>query len=164
MPECDTPSELKGLWWGVIEKGQCLEGNRQYFGDYRNTSYSETVRVLTDYGYENQNVHFENKSYNDPDIGEQDYECKNEYEDYENTSYEKALLLEPLYVQGNMYGYFDSNQNHLPVYAVPFIFGTPGNFILLIIIICNKDMRTLPNMYILNLSISDIIYLMVFFF
>ena len=22
-PECDTPSEVKGLWWGVLEKGQC---------------------------------------------------------------------------------------------------------------------------------------------
>jgi hypothetical protein len=50
-----------------------------------------------------------------------------------------------------------------PVYAVPFTFGTTGNVILLIIIICNKDMRTVPNMYILNLAISDIIYLMVQF-
>jgi len=50
-------------------------------------------------------------------------------------------------------------QYQLPVYAVPFIFGTTANVILLIIIICNKDMRTVPNMYILNLVISDIIYL-----
>jgi Leucine-rich repeat (LRR) protein len=26
-PECDTPSELKGMWWGVLEKKVCLEGN-----------------------------------------------------------------------------------------------------------------------------------------
>jgi hypothetical protein len=39
------------------------------------------------------------------------------------------------------------------------IFGTIGNVILLIIIICNKDMRTVPNMYILNLAISDLIFL-----
>jgi len=45
------------------------------------------------------------------------------------------------------------------VYVVPFIFGIAGNVILLIIIICNKDMRTVPNMYILNLAISDIISL-----
>jgi len=49
------------------------------------------------------------------------------------------------------------------VYAVPFMFGTTGNVILLIIIICNKDMRTVLNMYILNLVISDIIYLTVLF-
>jgi Leucine-rich repeat (LRR) protein len=54
-------------------------------------------------------------------------------------------------------------QYELPVYAVPFIFGTTGNVILLIIITCNKDMRTVPNMYILNLAISDMIYLMVLF-
>jgi len=51
----------------------------------------------------------------------------------------------------------------IPIYAVPFSIGTTGNLILLIIIIRNKDMRTLPNIYILNLAISDIIYLTVFF-
>jgi hypothetical protein len=50
-----------------------------------------------------------------------------------------------------------------PVYAFPFILGTTGNVILLIIIICNKDMRTVPNMNILNFAISDIIYLTVLF-
>jgi len=39
------------------------------------------------------------------------------------------------------------------------IFGSTGNMNILIIITCNKDMRTLPNMYILNLAISDMIYL-----
>jgi len=103
------------MWWGVLEKGQCLDGNITYFGDYRNASYSET------------------------DIGEQE----NEYD----------------------YKYADKifKQNHLPLYAVPFIFGTTGNVILLIIIICNKDMRTVHNMYILNLAISDIIYVTVIF-
>ena len=47
----------------------------------------------------------------------------------------------------------------LPIYAVLFIFGTTGNVILNIIITCNKDMRSVPNMYILNLAISDNIYL-----
>jgi Leucine-rich repeat (LRR) protein len=50
-----------------------------------------------------------------------------------------------------------------PLYVVPFIFGTTGNVILLIIITCNKDMRTVPNMYILNLVISDMLYLTVQF-
>ncbi len=31
------------------------------------------------------------------------------------------------------------------------------------VIICNKDMQTVPNMYIINLATSDIIYLTVFF-
>jgi len=52
----------------------------------------------------------------------------------------------------------------LPVFAVPLIFGITSNVIILIIIICNKDMRTVPNMYIINLAISDIIYLTVIFF
>jgi hypothetical protein len=44
-----------------------------------------------------------------------------------------------------------------------FIFGTTGNAVIIIIIICNNDMRNVPNMYILNLAISDIIYLTVLF-
>jgi hypothetical protein len=38
-PEYDTPIELKGMCWSVLQKGQCLEGNINYFGDYRSTSY-----------------------------------------------------------------------------------------------------------------------------
>jgi len=65
--------------------------------------------------------------------------------------------------------YYDINNSVLItdykvlLFAVPFVFGITSNFIILIIIICNKDMRTLPNMYILNLAISDIIYLTVLF-
>jgi hypothetical protein len=105
-PKCETPKEVKEMWWGVLENGQCLDGNIQFYGDYNNTRYNYT----------------EIKSHYDPDF-------LNHYE--------------------------------LPVYAVLFIFGTTGNVIILIIIICNKDMRTLPNMYIVNLAISDIIYLTV---
>jgi hypothetical protein len=47
----------------------------------------------------------------------------------------------------------------LPLSAILFIFGTTGNVIIIIIITCNKEMRTVPNMYILNLAINDIIYL-----
>jgi hypothetical protein len=111
-PKCDTPSEVKGMWWGVLEKGQCLDGNIQYYGDYNSTSYSNT------------------------DIG---HKYNNEY-DFE---------------------FF--KQYQVPLYAFPFIFGTISNIILLIIIICNKDMRTVPNMYILNLAIVDLIYLTVIF-
>jgi hypothetical protein len=54
-------------------------------------------------------------------------------------------------------------QYQVPIYAFLFIFGTTGNIILLLIIIFNKDMRTVPNMYILNLAVSDIIHLTVLF-
>jgi hypothetical protein len=104
--ECDTPSEVKGMWWGVLEKGQCLEGNIQYFGDYNNTSHNYT----------------------------------------EQEKYVDIL-----------------KHYQVPLYAFPCIFGTISNVILLIIIIRNNDMRTVPNMYILNLAISDIIYLTVLF-
>jgi len=111
-PECDTPSEVKGLWWGVLEQGQCLEGNIEYCGDYNSTNYSYTDT-------------------------EQKYFYKYDAEFF--------------------------NEYQVPAYAVPFIFGTISNVILLIIIIGNKDMRTVPNMYIFNLAVSNIIYLMVFF-
>jgi hypothetical protein len=106
---CDTPSEVEGMWWGVLEYGQCLEGNIQYHGDHNKPTYNYTEN---------------------------------------NDEYNSGFL--KLY--------------EVPIYAVPFIFGTTGNVILLIIITSNKDMRTLPNMYILNLVISDIIYLTVLFF
>jgi Leucine-rich repeat (LRR) protein len=111
-PKCDTPSEVHGIWWGVLEKGQCLEGNISYLGDYKNTSYSYTPKEETDL--------------------------------YKN----RLNFLREI---------------QTPVYAFPFIFGILGNVIIIITIICNKDMRTIPNMYILNLAISDMIYLMVHF-
>jgi len=112
VPKCDTPIEVEGMWWGVSEKGQCLEGNIEYSGDYNSTSYNETDIIVEDY-----------------------YQRDDEF----------------------------LKQYQVPVYAVPFVFGTTANVILLIIIICNKDMRTVPNMFILNLAISDIIYLTVLF-
>ena len=110
-PHCYTPTEVKGMCWGVVENVQCLEGNIQYYGDYRNKSCNYSVTR----------------------------ENKNKYD---------ARFL---------------NQFQLPVYVLPFIFGSTGNIFLLIIIICNKNMRTVPNLYILNLAISDIIYLTILF-
>jgi hypothetical protein len=55
-------------------------------------------------------------------------------------------------------------QYAFPVTAVLFLFGITLNFILIIIITHNKDMRSVPNMYILNLAVSDIIILTVYFF
>ena len=113
-PECMKPREVQFMWWGVLEKGQCLEGkNISYLGDYKNTSYSPMP-------VEQNNLH------------------------------EDRL---------NFLTHIEA-----PVYAFPFTFGATGNVILLIIIIRNKDMRTIPNMYILNLAISDMIYLMAHFF
>ena len=117
VPQCDTPTEVKGMWWGVLEKGQCLEGNIQYYGDYNSRSCNDT------------DIYTDNKDY------EYDY-------DYEVMFFKHY---------------------NVRIYVFPFIFGTISNVILLIIIICNKDMRTLPNMYIINLAISDIIYLTLLF-
>jgi hypothetical protein len=113
-PECDTPSEVKGMWWGVLKNGQCIDGNIEYYGDYRNTSYSYTPM--------------------------EDRKTDTESQEQEYT-----------------HGF--AKQYKLPITAILFIFGTSGNLILIIIISCNKDMRTVPNMYILNLAVSDIIYL-----
>jgi hypothetical protein len=124
VPECDSPSEVEGLWWGVLEKGQCLQGNIQYYGDYNNTSYI--------------------------------------YTQIEDTNMD-TLTKADLNIKSVMWENFISFlQNYsLPISAVLFIFGTTGNVILIVIITWNNDMRTVPNMYILNLAISDIIYLMV---
>jgi len=111
-PKCDTPSEVQGLWWGVLEKGQCLDGNIQYYGDYKNISY-----IYTDIDQKNAE--------------EYDVEFLRKYQ--------------------------------IPLFVFPFIFGTTSNVILLMIIISNKEMRTVPNMYILNLAISDMIYLTILF-
>jgi hypothetical protein len=108
--ECDTPSGVNGVWWGVLEEGECLQGNMRYFGDFKNISHNDT-----------------------------DTEGSNEYDSEFIRHHEVA------------------------VYAVPLVFGTIGNVILIIIITCNKDMRTTPNMYILNLATSDITYLTVLF-
>jgi hypothetical protein len=123
-PECDTPSEVNGIWWGVLEKGQCLQDNINYYGDYKNTSHSYTPIQETNMVKGGQ-----------MDIG---------------TAFGKNVSR-------------SLKQYELPVSAVFFIFGTTGNIILIIIITCNKDMRTVPNMYILNLAISDIFYLTVLF-
>jgi Leucine-rich repeat (LRR) protein len=39
MPECDTPSEVQGMWWGVLEKAECLQVDIYYYGVYKKTSY-----------------------------------------------------------------------------------------------------------------------------
>jgi hypothetical protein len=124
VPKCDTPRKVRGIWWGVLEKGQCLQGNVQYYGDYKNTSYSFTPIKDMD--------------------TDQTGKMKTEIE--QRAKFSSSL-----------------NQYKLLVSAIFFIFGTTGNIIIIMIITCNKDMRTVPNMYILNLSISDIIYLTVLF-
>jgi len=121
VPECDTPNDVKGMGWGVLEKGQCLDGDIQYCGDYNNTSYSSSFPIT------------------DPDTDPKLY------------SKEHGFVSHFL------------KQYLLAIYAVPFLFGTTGNVILLITIILNKDMRTVPNKIIVNLAISDIIYLTILF-
>jgi hypothetical protein len=86
------------------------------------------------------------------------------YSKYNLSRYSQGAAEDP-YLDTVSFDYLDIflQRYEAPLYAVPFTFGTTGNVILLIIITCNKDMRTVPNMYILNLAISDIIYLMLQF-
>jgi hypothetical protein len=39
--ECGTPSEVEGRRWGVLEKGQLLEGNIQHYVHCNNTNYTD---------------------------------------------------------------------------------------------------------------------------
>jgi len=119
---CYTPSDVEGIWWGVLEKGQCLQGNIHYYGDYKNTRYSYT-------------------QFEDPDMDT-----------------DKKTDLNIRFVKWKKFRSYLDHYN-LPICAVLFIFGTTGNVIIIIIITCNRDMRTVPNMYILNLVVSDIIHL-----
>ena len=129
-PECDTPSEVKGIWWGVLEKVQCLQDNIYYYGDYKNKRYIYT--------------HIEDFDRDPKKDGDTITD--------KNTETKQG---------GNISRFF--NQYRLPTAAAFFLFGTTCNIILIITITCNKDMRTLPNMYILNVAASDIIYLTVLF-
>ena len=72
----------------------------------------------------------------------EEYKQKHKYPDDENKQRYEAIkhILEPLTL-------------------FLLIFGTTGNVIIIVIVICNKDMRTVHNMYTLNLAISDMIYL-----
>jgi len=104
-PKCDTPKEMKGIWWGLLEKGQCLQDNIHYYGDYNNTRYSYTQ------------------------IGDTDTDTMTEL-NTEMLMWIKVALFFHHY--------------KLPISAFLFIFGTTSNVILIIIIItCNKDTRTL---------------------
>jgi hypothetical protein len=126
VPLCDTPSEVKGLSWRVLETGDCFQGNMHYCGDYKNTRYGYTPN-----------------------------------QDMENDT-KLNFFTDPLVRLGeNISRHY--KRYPISVHVFPLIFGTTGNVIIIIIIICNKDMRTVPNMYILNLAISDIIYLAALF-
>jgi len=127
------------MWWGVLEKGQCLQGVIHYYGDYKNIRYRYTHIKVTD-----KNTDTETDTDTDADSDA----------DTGRKQFNEMLIKFDRYL---------SNYK-LPICAVFFIFGTTGNVIIIIIITCNKDMRTVPNMYILNLAISDIIYLTVLFF
>ena len=111
VPECDTQGEVMGIWWGLLDKGRCFQGNIQYYEDYNNTC----------------------NGYNNITVPNNDKDTEPNRETNKQDFFPRFLT-----------------QYKIPIYAVLFIFGTTGNVILLNIIICNKDMRTLTNMYILN--------------
>jgi Leucine-rich repeat (LRR) protein len=76
--------------------------------------------------------------------------------DYEHKRYRRA---ENEYERANEKSTYYEQQIIVQVYAVLFIFGISSNTILLIIIMCNKNMCTNTNMYIFNLAIADLIIL-----
>lgn len=45
----------------------------------------------------------------------------------------------------------------LPLYALIFIFAVAGNMLMIIILIQNKMMRTVTNVFLLNLAVSDLL-------
>ena len=47
-PECDTLSKVQGMWWGLLEEGQCLQDSKCYYGEYKNPNYSYTLIEDTD--------------------------------------------------------------------------------------------------------------------
>ncbi|XP_069696521.1 uncharacterized protein [Periplaneta americana] len=47
------------------------------------------------------------------------------------------------------------------IYILLLIFGAIGNVVILVVIICNSEMHTIPNVYIMNLAISDLLLLTV---
>jgi hypothetical protein len=107
-PECDSPSEVEGMWWGVLQHSQCLHDNISFHGHYKSVRYKYT-------------------------------DADDKFKKYGRFK---------TYVQAS-------------VYAVLFTFGATGNVIILIIIVRKKDMHTVPNIYILNLVISDLISLII---
>jgi hypothetical protein len=115
---------VKGIWWGELGKGQCIQGSIYYYGDYKNTRYIYKT------------------------IEEMDMHIKADNDTGTKQGENVSTSLKPY---------------QLPVSTILFIFGTTGNAILIIIIISNKDMRTVNNLYLLSLAISDIIYLTAIF-
>jgi hypothetical protein len=107
-PECDSPSEVEGMWWGVLQHSQCLHDNISFHGDNGSEYY--------------------------------------EYADGDD-------------IYESIYWFIKYVQS--PVYAILFTFGATVNVIILIIIVCNKEMHTVPNIYILNLAISDLIFVII---
>lgn len=67
------------------------------------------------------------------------------------------------YTETEQFSHF-LNQYGLQTSAVLFIFVETSNVILIIIITCNMDIRKVPSMHVLNVAISDMINLTLFFF
>jgi Leucine-rich repeat (LRR) protein len=134
QPECDSPSEVEGMWWGVLQYSQCLHDNISFHGDYNSAHYEYTdgdlVRIVHEYMDRDHTLLLP------------EYTGVNKYDMPAFIKYLRFLA----YVQTS-------------VFAVLLTFGAAGNVIILIIIVCNKEMHTVPNIYILNLAISDFISL-----
>jgi len=173
-PKCVTTSEVLGMDWEVLETWECLQGNIEYYGDYNNTSYSysnmDDMYTRTETDKYNDT---ETDTYNDTETDTYSGRETDTYSDRETDTYSDTETDTYNDTDTDTYDYNDTysdtinseliTEYQVLLYAVPFVFGITSNVIILIIIICNKDMRTVPNMYIINLATSDIIYLTVLF-
>jgi hypothetical protein len=134
QPVCDSPSEVKGMWWAVLQHSQCLHDNISFHGDHKYVRYKYTDGDLVRFVHE----------YIDRDYIRHPPQYTDEIK-YDMPAYVKFVHF-LTYVQTS-------------VNAVLFTFGAAGNVIILIIIVCNREMHTVPNIYIINLAISDLISL-----
>jgi Leucine-rich repeat (LRR) protein len=63
VPECDTPSKVQGVWWGVLEVGQCLQGDMYYYEDYKKKQATFIFLIMTwTWASTNFSLIFQNKS------------------------------------------------------------------------------------------------------
>lgn len=74
------------------------------------------------------------------------------------TEWFRQLRLDVLYAESN-YGGIDQTRYEIAVYIFLGVLGILGNISTCVVIACNKSMRTVTNVYLFNLAISDLLIL-----
>jgi Leucine-rich repeat (LRR) protein len=47
--KCQSPHQVSGLWWGVLEQANCSDGNVEFQGDYRSATYKHVPHEFEEY-------------------------------------------------------------------------------------------------------------------